>query len=446
VQGETVQSAIGARIDGLTSWKVRYWAPLVLGLIMLGDSWDISVIGYVIPSLTKEWKLDPVTVGAVASAGYAGQFIGSLVLGAVAERVGRMPVIHVAIVTMCALSLACVFTHDPQTFLALRFLEGLALGGAFPASISYVNELAPTQTRGRYFSIFQFIMVSGYSLSSIAAPFVIPRFGWRAMFVLGATPALLIPLIMLTLPESPRWLGRLGRVDAANKALLRLGSQTVDAGLAMAREQMSKVPVAALFAPEYRARTIVVCLLWFCTSLISFAFSTWATTLYVQVFHAKLQDALTYAAIASFVILFIPLVFAAIIDGLGRRGPAIACGLMGLAALLALQFVDHFNIAGVVALITTSWVMAAAGTIVLWPYSAEVFPTEIRATALGLTSSLARGASMLTPVVLGGTLALTGSIRGVFGLMAACALIVTLVWWRFTQETARKTLEEIAEA
>src|SRR5262245_23838760 len=74
---QTLQSAVAARIDAITGWKVRYWAPLVLGLIMLGDSWDNIMIAYVMPSLRAEWNLSPLQIGTIISAGYAGQFFGS---------------------------------------------------------------------------------------------------------------------------------------------------------------------------------------------------------------------------------------------------------------------------------------------------------------------------------------------------------------------------------
>src|SRR5215471_8742093 len=73
---ETLQGAVAARIDAIRGWKVRYWAPLVLGLIMLGDSWDNIMIAYVMPSLREEWGLSTLQVGTIISAGYAGQFFG----------------------------------------------------------------------------------------------------------------------------------------------------------------------------------------------------------------------------------------------------------------------------------------------------------------------------------------------------------------------------------
>jgi putative MFS transporter len=443
----TLQGAIAARIDAITGWKVRYWAPLALGLIMLGDSWDSIVIAYVLPSLREEWGLSPLQTGTLISAGYAGQFVGSLLLGPVAERLGRMPVFNVAIVVMCILSVGCALAPTREVFLALRFLEGVAIGGALPVCISYVNELAPTATRGRYFSLFQFVMVSGYSLASIASAYVIPAFGWRAMFYLGAAPVLLTPLVVLTLPESPRWLAKIGRVGAANEALARLGALPVDEKLP--RERVDPAlgrPLLELLTPAYRGRTLVVATLWFFASMVSFGLATWVPSLYVEVFHVTIEQSLRYSAIASAIYLFVPLVFAATIDRHGRRLPAIVGAALTCASLVGLIFIDHSQTPQVVTLITTGWVAAACGSIILWPYTAEIYPTEMRATGLGLSSSLARAASMLTPLVVAGVLSATGSVRIVFGVLLLCSVIVMAVWVLFTHETARRSLEELGGA
>ena len=311
----TLQGAVAARIDAISHWKVRWFAPLVLGLIMFGDSWDSIVIAYVMPSLRMEWGLTLLQVGTIISSGFAGQFFGSLVFGPSAERFGRMPVFSVAIVLMCVLSIACAFAPDPNVFLALRFAEGVAIGGALPVCISYVNELAPTKTRGRYFSLFQFIMVLGYAVTPIASKYIIPAYGWRAMFYVGAAPILLIPLVMAMLPESPRWLAKVGRTAAVNRALTKLGTTPVDSSLPHERvEAAARIPMLGLFAPAYRKRTIVVSILWFFASMVSFGLATWAPSLYVEVFHLKIEDALRYSALAGAIYLFVPLLFAAIID------------------------------------------------------------------------------------------------------------------------------------
>lgn len=438
-----MQSAVGAQIDGLTSRKARYWVPILLGLIMLGDSYDNLVVAYAMPSLQKEWGLDSIAIGMLISAGYGGQVVGLLTLGPAAERIGRIPVFIGGILAMSVLSAACAFAQSKDLFMALRFLQGIALGGAIPACTSYVNELAPTASRGRYFSVFQFLLVSGYSLASLAAALVIPSHGWRMMFLLGAAPALLLPLVLLTLPESPRWLARHGRFDAANRALARFGARGLEEGLPSGPIAPKTPPMLILLAPEYRKLTIIISLLWFLASLVGYTFATWIPTFYVQVYHLSIEQALHYSAIAGGIYLFVPLIFAAIIDRVGRRLPAILVSATAGIALAVLTLIDPSRTSLIVILITTGWVAAAAAVIILVPYTAEIFPTQIRAVGMGMSTAFARGASMLTPLVVGGTLAFTGSIDGVFALLAVASLAGAVIWTFYAQETARKSLEEI---
>ena len=435
-------SVLASRIDGLSGWIPRYFAPLVLGLIMLGDSWDAIVISYVMPGLRAEWHLGLVVTGTLISTGYVGNLAGGLILGPAAEKIGRMPVFTGSILGMCICSLACALTRDLHLFFGLRLIEGFFLGGAAPACISYVNELAPTKTRGRYFSIFQFIMTAGYPAVSISSPFLIPAFGWRFMLILGAIPALFIPFVLWALPESPRWLARAGRLGDANRALAKLGAAPVDERLPLLAEEKTKIPWATLFNTEYRKRTIVVSILWFCGALASGAFASWLPTIYVQIYHVSMRTALSYVAIPGTLYLVVPLVFAAIIDAVGRRGPAIFVGALSVSCLIALILLQPKDMHVVVALITTAWVSAAAGNVILWPYTGEVYPTRLRSTGMGFTMSLARAGSMLTPVMVGGALAASGSITSVFNVMAVLLTLATVLWATCTEETAKKRLEQ----
>jgi putative MFS transporter len=233
-------------------------------------------------------------------------------------------------------------------------------------------------------------------------------------------------------------------VKAANVALTRLGAAPVDERLPHERADTALGrPVLGLLTPTYRQRTIVVATLWFFASMVSFGLATWVPSLYVDVFHVTIEQSLRYSALASAIYLFVPLVFAAIIDRVGRRLPAIVGAVLTCASLTGLILIDHSQTPLVVTLITTGWVAAACGSIILWPYTAEIYPTDMRATGLGLSSSLARGASMLTPLVVAGVLAATGSVRIVFGLLLICSVVVTAVWALFTRETAGKSLEEL---
>jgi putative MFS transporter len=222
----TTTSWVGESLDGAGSWSVRSRAPWLLGVLMLFDSWDSVVIAFTLPLLTAAWKLTPLESSWLVSAGYAGQFLGAVVFGSVAERFGRLPILKLLVLVMSLLAVGCAMAQGFSQLLALRALQGIAIGGALPVAISYINEVAPTATRGRYFGTFQFLMTSGFGLAALASAWIIPAFGWPIMFALGAVPVLVLPFTGM-LPESPRWLAGRGRMNDAALSLEKLGAGQV---------------------------------------------------------------------------------------------------------------------------------------------------------------------------------------------------------------------------
>src|SRR6185312_4160192 len=164
----------------------------------------------------------------------------------------------------------------------------------------YINEVAPTATRGRFFGTFQFLMTSGFGLAALSGVWLIPAFGWRIMFGLGAVPLIVLPFTVL-LPESPRWLAARGRVGEAARSLERLGSGPLPAEDARAPILGSgaRVPVAMLFARDVRTTSLVTAFLWFLTSLVSFGLVTWIPSIYVRMFKIPVAAALRYNAVVA---------------------------------------------------------------------------------------------------------------------------------------------------
>src|SRR5262249_39333816 len=122
--------------------------------------------------------------------------------------------------------------------------------------------------------------------------------------------------------------------------------------------------------------------LWFLNAFVGFSFANWAPTLYVDLFGVPLKAALEYIAIASFIYIWVPLMFAAVIDKIGRRMPAILLGTVAVSSIVGLMFVDHSNHLLVAILFSVGWVTAASASVLTWPYTAESYPTEIRATGV----------------------------------------------------------------
>ncbi len=430
-------SWVGETLDGIGSWSLRAKAPWLLGLLMLFDSWDSVVIAFTLPVLREEWGLSALQSGWLISAGYGGQFVGAIVFGILAERYGRLPILRALVLIMSLLAIACAMAGSYEQLIAFRAVQGLAIGGALPSAISYINEIAPTATRGRFFGTFQFLMISGFGLASLSSAWLIPAFGWHIMFGLGAVPLLLLPFTWM-LPESPRWLAGKGRLDEAALSLERLGSGAVPA--AQARTPIpgggARVPFAMLFAREIRTTSIVTASLWFLTSLVSFGLLTWIPSIYVSMFNIPVAEALRYNSIVAISVFFLPIILRQSIDRIGRRPLPMFGTAIGGLALVAMIFIDHSATVLLVGLAIVGQIGVSIGSLVLWPYTAESYPTRIRSLALGSSSSLARAASMLTPLLVGGVLQVTGSITPVFLVFGLAAIAVALLWRFGTRETA----------
>ena len=183
-------------------------APLCWSAVAL-DGFDLVVLGVVLPALLDEpgWGLTPNTASTVASVGLVGVMVGAAAVGMITDVIGRRRTVIWSVVLFSVLTLACSFATDPFVFGALRFLAGLGLGGVLPTAIAMVNEFAP---RGRGGTATTNLM-TGYHAGAVATAllgiFVIERFGWEPMFVIGALPALvLVPLMLRYLPESEAFL------------------------------------------------------------------------------------------------------------------------------------------------------------------------------------------------------------------------------------------------
>ena len=432
---------LGAVLDEESGWARRRWVPVLFGAVMFFDSWDVLVAAFILPLLTAEWGLRPLQVGWLLSAAYFGQFFGAIACGWLAERFGRKPVFCLAATAMCLMGLACALAGSPAQFELFRFLQGLALGGAAPVAVSYVNEVAPTQTRGRFFAIYQFLMIAGFVAASASAALLAVDHGWRLLFVIGAAPVLLVPAIWLALPDSPRWLLRVRGASAASEAVRRLGGpdRLLDEPVG-GTEAFEKVPARALFSPALRRVSIVTFLLWFLGSLVNYGLATWTPSIFVSQFHIPVADALRYGAIGSMPIFVTPLVLAATIDRYGRRPFAIGGALLATVCLAALAALPWGNTMLIVVLTIAGGFGTGVYAIILWPYSSEVLPTPVRAMGLGIASSLARAASSLTPLLVGGVIAAAGSVRPVFGIFALIAGVTAFMWWTMTRETARRPM------
>src|SRR6201998_314172 len=194
---------------------------LICAAVLFLDGFDTQAIGYVAPALAKEWYLGKGALGPVFSAGLFGLMIGALVFGPLADRVGRKRIIIFSTVAFGIGAFATAFAQDITTLLVIRFLTGLGLGGAMPNAIAVTAEYNPQRRRATMVMITFCGFSVGAALGGFLAADLIPRFGWRSVFIVGGiAPLLVVPALAWRLPESVRFLATTGQAAGRIAGLL----------------------------------------------------------------------------------------------------------------------------------------------------------------------------------------------------------------------------------
>src|SRR5947207_10063496 len=179
---------------------------LTCAAVLFLDGFDTQAIGYVAPSIAKEWGMTRGALGPVFSAGLFGLMIGALLFGPPAHRIERKKIIIFSTLAFGLGALATAFVQDVNALLAIRFATGLGLGGAMPNAVAMTSEFNPRRRRATMVLIMFCGFSVGAALGGFLAAGLIPRFGWRSVFVVGGiAPLIMVPILARRLPESVRF-------------------------------------------------------------------------------------------------------------------------------------------------------------------------------------------------------------------------------------------------
>jgi putative MFS transporter len=451
---EADASANGAALLGrmervpFSRWHMR--ARIVMGSATFFDAFDALSMAFVLPVLIGPWKITPAEIGFLISSSYLGQLVGALLFSRLAERYGRVRMAAAATALMSVMSLGCALTGSFWALFACRFVQGIGVGGEMPVAATYISELSLPSQRGRFFLLYEMIFPVGLMATGQVGAWVVPHFGWQAMFLIGGIPGLLITLLLLRLPESPRWLISRGRLAEAESVIRELEASTDRrlAPAATARASDKKPTVASrtrwseVLSPLFRSRTLIVWTLWFCAYFVANGMNNWMPTLYRTVYGLELQQSLHAAAMNNVAQVALLLVCAFCIDRIGRKQWILATFVGGGVLLAALGAGGAREVMWVVILGTLAYGLIGSSNAVLYLYTPEVYPTRMRAVGTGLATSWLRIASAIGPAVIGFMVAREG-VAAVFVLFAGVAVVGALASLQMI-ETAGRRLEDIA--
>lgn len=439
-----------ARMERLPicSWHVK--AGLAMGLATFFDAFGTLSIGYVLPVLTPLWKLTPQNIGFLISASFVGQILGGLYFGWLAERIGRVRSATFAVGVYALTSLACALSWNFTSLLLLRTIQGIGLGGEVPVGATYINEISRAKGRGRFFLLYELIFPTGLTGAAVLGFWLVPRYGWRSMFIVGGVAGLLALFIVRRLSESPRWLLSKGLLADAERVVTEMEHAASKGGAILAAPlTLAAIPRPSaatcwtgLFRGIYLKRTVVVWGLAIPTYFVSYGFNTWLPTIYRSYYHQSVSTALLYGLLTNVVGLVGAFLCAMLVDHLGRRISYIAAFVFGCIPLFILWRLGARTSREVFMLSSLSFLFISANSMLFYLYTPEIYPTRLRSLGTGAASCWVRISSAVGPSIVGFTLAASG-VAGAFLLFGILSLLGGFVALGAT-ETTNRALEEIS--
>ena len=402
----TIETDVPARMDRLpwSSWHVRIIGAL--GVSWLLDGLEVTLVGSLSGVLESKQGLsltDPQVTSA-ATTYLAGAVIGSILFGWLTDRLGRKKLFLVTLATYSLATVGTAFSHGLLWFSVCRFMTGLGIGGEYAAINSAVDELVPGKVRGTVDLVVNGTFWVGASLGAVAAMFLlgnhgVPQtLGWRLAFGVGGTLGMLVLLLRLQVPESPRWLMLRGKEDEADRIVKDIEAK-VGKGKELDAPEGDKLKLAvrdhtpikdifkSMLSEENRSRSFLGLVLMVGQSFFFNAvFFTYALVVkkFYHVTDNELPIHLLPFAIASF---FGPMTLGRLFDKIGRKPMITATYAIAgvLLAAICLPFAHgSLGVRGMGICFTVIFFVASSAASAAYLTVSEIFPLEIRAFAIAI--------------------------------------------------------------
>jgi MFS family permease len=414
----TIAGQAGAKpaTDGWSRDSVTVLVVCILGWVF--DVYEQTVMQIVTPILIKEWGITPATIGNVTTIGRWVGMIGLFVFPVLADLYGRKPLLMVSILGYSMFSGLTGFTTGWVTLLVFTSINRIALSGELPVGMVMVSETAPTRWRGTALAVLVGGFPLGYLLCSLAASVVVPLWGWRSLYFLGVPPALLVLWIRVGVKESPRF----ARVTAG----------MVKQGLRQHLDLWS--PVRA-----YPREMLVASLVYFFYLFTWIGWSAWMPQFLATEKKLGFQTAVGYLSIWMFVAIFAYWICGWLSDQFGRRYVVPAFAVPAAILIAVMGSLNDPTQLFWVGLCANFMILGSFGTGL--GYTTELFPTQIRGTAVGAAYTFGVAAGSLAPAILG-WIATSYSLAAGLPLLALSFLALAPLFLFVAPDTSRQELAD----
>jgi putative MFS transporter len=429
-------------------WHRNFFILAFLGIMF--DAADFALFGAALPPIAREFGLGPAQAGGLATIGLVGAFAGALFWGTVSDYIGRRAS-FLATVSIFALFTGLVAASWNVLALAtFRFLSNFGLGGEVPVTLTLASEFSPGRIRGRMTGTMMAAFPVGLVVAATLSLAIVPNLGWRALFVVGVVPAVLLFFVRRYMPESVRYQLSRGEVDEAQRTVEEIERQALGSGksapmqaiapaVATADTAKRGVTVFALFEDGRARRTILLWIVSFCFLWSSNGILFMLPTILTQRGFA-LTQAISFQLVQSLAAVVGYAACGFLIDWYGRRPVLFLYYFIG--AFFHLWFAQATGLWMYAAIAAVGWVnpgvFGATGI-----YVSELHPTYLRATAVGWFFGVGRIGSFLAPLIVGVMLQY-GLGAYVLHTFALTFLIAAIAVWLVGVETKGLVLEQIA--
>lgn len=433
-----------ARLDRLPLSSFHRDIVWLLAYIFFFELGDLNSFAFAAPAVRQAWHLSIDTISLITSASFVGMFIGATAGGWFSDRVGRKRALVLTTMWYSGFSLLNAFAWDTPSLFATRLLTGVGLSSMTVVAMTYISEMFPARLRGSYQAWILTIGLCGIPVTAYVARFIIPlgAWGWRAVFVWGAL-AIVFPLFAGRLEESPRWFENRGRRDEADAVLARVEARVrAETGELPAVEALPAAPPRAggfreLVASGSLGRLILLMSIWTCQTLGIYGFLSWVPTLLVEhgfsvVRSLEQSSAMSIGAVPG------AWIASKCSDRWERKSligvVAVAIAICGLSYGLSFQTTTIVIFGFLVAM--GQQVFAA----LLYAYTPECFPTEVRNTGTGLSYGMGRLANGFAGPFIVAFLFQRYGYTSVFTYIAVCWALVAILVTTFGPKTRGRAL------
>jgi len=434
---------VSSVIETLPITRVHVTIVVAAALGFAFDSFDTYIVAYAMPSIIREWHIDPITNGLLTSAGIWGMLVGALLLGPLADRFGRKLAFSGTILGFAALTGITAAAGGVFQFGLLRFATGMFLGGMIPVDTALVSEFISTPYRGRFVSVLTILWPFGLLAAAFCSLLLVPQYGWRALFIIGVLPAFLAVWAIWKLPESPRWLATKGRMKEAAAVLKLLGAGEESLREVQPDEVAKSLPLNTLLQRQYRKRFVLTAGYYFFSYFGYYGFVLWLPSILASVYQLSLATTFTYTLYVAIAAILGRVTAFLTIERFGRKQLFyVGFGAGGFAALLFGTIQNPTLLVWGACLLSFLIEQGVAGTVV---WTAELYPSKVRATAISWSTAAGRISAAVSPIVFG---AFVGSqmYYGVFVTMAAAFWVTVALVYFLGVETKGKALHELEAA